>query len=686
MKSNVSVIQNGYKDCASACLLSIIKYYGGYYSIEELSLLLKVNKDGTNAYNILKTAKDIGFDGYGIKYSFDDIISNTISFPIIAHIVKDGMYHFVVIYGVDNKKNKLLVMDPSIGNTKYSYSSFSKMYQGTSLVIRPVKKLEKLNNNSSIFKYILSIFKSDINNIIRISVLSLLVVIFSLICSYYLKYIVDYILSNYKYYLLFSISLIYLIIYLFKSIFEFTRNKFLINTNTLLSIKLNNETLKHILFLPYQFFKNKSTGEITSRINDLKNIREIFSNIIINVLVDTLFIIISMIILLSINTNLFLITLKSIIIYFLIVVSYSNKFDKEINSLLESEGEYSKELTETIEGYETIKNINLLLRMNNKLNGKFNTSIFRNKMFENTLNNQTLFKNIVMDISFVLTIFIGTIYIDKGVISLGDFLVFTSILTYFLEPIKNILDLEPNLKYIKCTINRVNDLMIMRSNVIGEESKSIKGDIQIYDLSYSYNGIDNIFENVNLEIKYGSKFLIHGSSGNGKSTIIKLIMKYLSDYKGSIKINRINIKDIDPSIISNSFTYVSQNNYINNDTLKNNIIFNRNISEELYEKIIGICNVDKIRDKKIFRNDFMIEDNGFNISGGERQKIILARALLKDSNFIVLDEALSEVEFVEEKEIMNKIFDYFKDKTIIYISHKEELINSFSNKYQLERS
>ena len=191
---------------------------------------------------------------------------------------------------------------------------------------------------------------------------------------------------------------------------------------------------------------------------------------------------------------------------------------------------------------------------------------------------------------------------------------------------------------------------------------------------------------MSLRIKYGDKFLLYGKSGNGKSTIMKIIMKYLTDYKGSILFDNINLKDISENIIHDNFTYVSQNSYINNDTLKNNIIYDRFISEEEYEEVISICNLQKLRDSNKLRNNYLIEDNGFNISGGERQKIILARSLLKESNYIILDEALSEVDLNEEIDIINKIFNKYKNKTIIYISHKEELLSLFVNKYKLERS
>ena len=265
-----------------------------------------------------------------------------------------------------------------------------------------------------------------------------------------------------------------------------------------------------------------------------------------------------------------------------------------------------------------------------------------------------------------------------------NFLLFNSLIYYFTDSLKSILDLEPNINYIKNVYRRINDLLLVTTKEELATNRFIVGDIVISNLSYT-NSLIPLFDNVSLKIEYGSKFLLYGESGSGKSTFIKILLKYLEDYKGEILIDNKNIKDISSNIISNSVTYVSQNNFLLNDTLKNNIVYDRKIKDEEYENVIHLCNLDNLRNNKL-RDNMIIEEDGFNISGGERQKIILARSILKDSEFIILDEALSEVGVKEEKEIIKKLFDYFKDKTIIYISHKKEIISMFKDKYKLERS
>lgn len=282
--------------------------------------------------------------------------------------------------------------------------------------------------------------------------------------------------------------------------------------------------------------------------------------------------------------------------------------------------------------------------------------------------------------------FLGCIFINKNIFTLGSFVLFQAIVIYFINPIKTILDLSESIDYLKNIYKRINDLLLIKDSKDKETNEIIDGNISIRNLSYSPNNIDFIFKNVSFDIVNRSKFLLYGSSGNGKSTIMKILLKYLKEYKGEIYIGDLNIKDINSNVISNSFTYVSQNNYIINDTLKNNIIYHRNISNEEYEKMINICNLNILRSRSILRDNYVIEDNGFNISGGEKQKILLARSLLKNSNYIILDEALSEVSFDEEKEILDKIFESYSDKTIIYVSHKKEIIDLFKKKYKLERS
>ncbi len=683
LNKKLIVKQNGFKDCGPSCLLSIMKYYGCEASHEEVTFTLKTTVDGTNAYNIINGSRLYGFDGYGIHYTYEEIINSEVSFPIICHVIKNNMYHFIVVYKVN--KNSLTIMDPGSNITKITFDEFKNIYQETSLVIYPVKKVNNLVNKNKLLDVIIDYLKLEKKNLIMIISTSTTLIILSILINYFTLIIIDYILPNYNYSLLIKITISFLITSIIKNIINYIRGKLIIEVNSKLTINLNNNIIKKLFNLPYQFFKNKSTPEVISRINDLKEFKDSFSEIIINISTNILLVFISFILLLKINIKLFIIYIIEITIYILITLIYKNKNNKHIDEILINESNYNKTLNDSIYSYEINKNLNLNNNTLKNIEISYIKNDYSHKIYDYSINFQVLLKELISNLTYIISLFMSTICIHKNIMTLGNFLLFNSLIYYFTEPLKSILELEPNINYLKNIYRRINDLLLVSTEETIKTDKIIRGNIVIKNLSYLINEKE-LFNNVSFKIKYGSKFLIYGNSGNGKSTIIKILLKYLNDYKGNIFIDNKNIKDIDSNIISNSMTYVSQNNFILNDTLKNNIIYGRRISDEEYERVIHICNLDTLRNSNKLRNNMIIEEDGFNISGGERQKIILARSILKDSEFIILDEALSEIGIEEEKEIIKKIFNYFKEKTIIYISHKQEIIEMFNEKYKLERS
>lgn len=683
LNKKLIVKQNGFKDCGPSCLLSIMKYYGFEASHEEVTFTLKTTVDGTNAYNIINGSRLYGFDGYGIHYTYEEIINSEVSFPIICHVIKNNMYHFIVVYKVN--KNSLTIMDPGSNITKMTFDEFKKIYQETSLVIYPVKKANNLINKDKLLDVIKDYLGIEKKNLIIIISTSILLIIFSILINYFTLILIDYILPNYNYNLLIKITISFLITSIIKNIINYIRGKLIINVNSRFTINLNNNIIRKLFNLPYQFFKNKSTPEVISRINDLKEFKDSFSEIIINISTNILLVFISFILLLKINIKLFIIYIIEINIYILITLIYKNKNNKHIDEILINESNYNKTLNDSIYSYEINKNLNLNNNTLKNIEISYIKNDYSHKIYDYSINFQILLKELISNLTYIISLFISTICIHKNIMTLGNFLLFNSLIYYFTEPLKNILELEPNINYLKNIYRRINDLLLVSTEETNKTDKIIRGNIVIKNLYYLVNEKE-LFSNVSFKIKYGSKFLIYGNSGNGKSTIIKILLKYLNDYKGNIFIDNKNIKDIDSNIISNSMTYVSQNNFILNDTLRNNIIYGRRINDEEYERVIHICNLDTLRNSNKLRNNMIIEEDGFNISGGERQKIILARSILKESEFIILDEALSEIGVEEEKEIIKKLFNYFKEKTIIYISHKQEIIEMFNEKYKLERS
>ncbi|NCC71178.1 hypothetical protein EOM09_06360, partial [bacterium] len=181
MNKKLIVLQNGYRDCAGACLLSIIKYYGGNISLEELNYIINTDKFGTNAYNMIEGMKTIGFDGFGEKHKLEELVKIQHCFPFIAYVKSNNNYHYIVIYDYDIKNQKFKVMDPAYGYKKIKYEDLKKVYLDVILIFKKVKEIPCLEEQNELLKYIFKIFKSEKINIFKITILSIIITIFSII-------------------------------------------------------------------------------------------------------------------------------------------------------------------------------------------------------------------------------------------------------------------------------------------------------------------------------------------------------------------------------------------------------------------------------------------------------------------------------------------------------------------------
>lgn len=675
MTNKLVVLNEDKNDCAAACVSSIIRFYGGYINMETIKQIINTTKYGTNAYDIIIGVKEIGFNAYGKKVTLNNLKNYISDFPVIAHVKKNNMFHFVVIYKIDIKRNNILYMDPSIGFIKTNLNEFKEIYLGTLIFFKKNKELPKEEVSNKLLKEILVNILKDKKTLLLLFISSLITFIFSLLNTYYYKIIISSNNLDKKYFI--NLFYVFSLFILIKNIFSYFRNKLIIRTNYNLEIFINNKVLRKIFNLPYSFHKNKTTGEIISRINDLDSLREILSDIILNTSLNLLLIIISFLIMLFFNYKLTLISILIISLYYLIVKLFRNSIDLKIRLFQENKGFYNNGLIENIEGLESIKNLNIKDIVLNKLNNSYLKMCNINKSLSYNLNCQQTLKNIINDIGIIIFLTIGMFNVLEFKINISDLIFIYMIVSYFIGLIKEILDKDVSIKYNLRNLEKINNLFSIKDN--DNTNEMIDGDIIIKNLNYSYSDKD-VLSNVDLNIKFGNKILLSGKSGSGKSTLVKILLKYLSNYKGSITINNYDYKDLPNNVINNSFVYIGQNEKIFTDTFKNNIVLGRNISDKDYENIIDICELKCVRTN----DDFLIEEGGFNLSGGERQRIILARALLKKSNYIIIDEALSEVDIDIEKKIISNINKYFNNNTLIYVTHKKEIQELFLEKFNLE--
>lgn len=655
----------------------IINFYGGNLPIDQIRDLTKTDKNGTTAFHIIEACKSIGFNAEGIKTSLEQLNKENLILPCIAHVVIDGKYkHFVVIYKIDFKNKKIIIADPSCSIKKITFSEFQKMWSGVLITLYPLKKLP-LTQNISFIDFLLKIIKLHKAFIFNIIMLSIFITMFSVISSFYMKNILDAI--NYNN--LTIIFIFFLFINIFKILSDFFRNKLLIYLNQKIDLLLTLDTYKKIISLPYNYYHTRTTGDIISRVNDLSIIRNMITKVSLSLFIDLPLALVTFIIFYIINTKLFFISLIIVFIYLLLMIFSKNRIINNINTIQVNKSETMSYMIETINGFETVKSVGNEAQIIDKFEKKYVKFLKNIFKFDNYNNTISILKDLVNAIGYLTIIYVGAKMVILGNLTFGDLLVFVNLLNYFLEPIKNIIDLNSEIKEAKNSLRRILELF-KNENKKQTFIDNVKvKEISFNNLSYSYDYKEKQLKKINLKLKK-QKILILGKSGSGKSTLFKLLMRYYEIPRNQITINGYDINDYKDDLIKQNFSYISQNEILYTDSIYNNLKIDKNITEEQIIEISKKCFIDE------FLNDLglnmLIEENGYNLSGGQRQRIILARALLKNFEVLIIDEGLSQMDINLERKILKNLFKMYENKMIIVISHRLDNMDLYDRVIELK--
>lgn len=666
------VLQDGIKDCGVCSLLSIIRFYGGDVSKEFLRELTNTTKSGVSAYKLIEAAKEIGIDAIGMTGELEKIDINNL--PCIAHVIINKKYqHFIVIYDIDSKKEKLIIMDPAKGKKTLTFSEFKLMSSNNYIFFHCTKTLPTISNKHILKSTIKKFLKTNKKFIPYISMLTFTYFIFNIISAFHFKYLIEYAVNYNVDNNILTISIVILFIYIFKEITTFLKNVLLIKWSEMFDEEITKITYEQIILLPYLYYKNRTTGEVISRIKDLSIIKEFLSKLIATITTDILTVIIFIIIMFSINKTLTFLSIAVSIILFIINLILTNIKDKKMTKYYKHEDKINSYLIETLASVDAVKGIHIENDIINNFNIKYKKYLESIYNVSTTESLTISLKNTITNIIMVIILGIGTKLVINNELSIGELIIYQSILNYYFYSVVNIVTLQKDFHNFRISLNRIEDLFtISKENFEGSgyyDMCTLKGDIRYEDLTYSYNS-HKIFNNLNLTIKQGEKILLCGPSGSGKSTLVKLLMRYIEIPFGNISINNIDINHYHLNNLRNRITYISQQEFLFSNSIYNNIVMNREIKDNELEKVTKVTLVNKIIEKDNLKYQKIVEENGFNFSGGERQRIILARSLLKESDIYIFDEALNQIDIENEKIILNNIFKYLKNKTIIVISHR----------------
>ena len=675
------VLQDGIKDCGICCLLSIIRFYGGDVSKEFLREATHTTKEGVSFYNLIECATKLGFEATGVTGNIEDIKVNNL--PCIVHFVVNKSYkHFVVLYQINEKKQQVTIMDPAKGKKVLSFSEFRLLTSSNYIFLNPIKPLPTIKSKNKIYNQIIILLKNNKVLWLQIILLTLIYFILNLIGTFHLKYLLEYAISYQISKNVYWISSLLLSFYLLKNTNQLLRNIILNKWTSIFDYETTSMTYKQILLLPYLYYKNRTTGEVVSRFKDLNTIRSFISSFFCIITTDCITLILFLYLMLKIEKKItmFLLILIVFLLLFSIIINRSKK--TSIKKIVNGQDVINSYIINGVSNVDTIKGSHLEKRMIDKFKINYKSFIENVYHYSIVLEIYQFIKNNIQDLMLTILYGIGSLEIIKEKMSISNLILYQTAFTYFRSSFINILSLLEEYTSFKIALNRVEEIFLISNENFKNNyyylPYQLLGDIDIHNLNYKINN-KVLFKNLNLTIKQGERILLSGASGTGKSTLLKMIMRYIEVEYGHISINNIDINHYHLENIRSNITYVTSNEYLFTDTLQNNIKLYKEVSEEDYQKACKICLVDEIVMNNLTKYNIMVEENGFNFSNGERQRIILARSILRKSSIYIFDESFSGIDINKEKKILENIFNFLKGKTIIVISHR------FNNKKLFDR-
>lgn len=672
------------KDCGPTCLRIVSKYYGKSISLQQIRSLSETTREGSSLLGLSDAAENLGFRSMGVQIDFNTL-TEEVPFPCIAHWNKN---HFVVVYKID-KNNKVYISDPSYGLITYTREEFIKSWigenanenteEGIVLILETTPAFfqtefdaeESKASFTFLSKYLLKYKTLVIQLAIGLLGGSLL----SLIFPFLTQSIVDVGIQNQDINFIYVVLLAQIMLFLGRMGIETIRSWILLHLSARINISIISDFFIKLMRLPISFFDTRMTGDIMQRINDHHRIEQLLTSSSLNTLFSLVNLIIFSIVLLFYDYRLFIVYLVGAILY-IGWISFFLKKRKELDYKRFSQvSQEQSKVIELINGMQEIK------MHNAEKQKRWDWEFLQVKLFKIRIKSlsleqwQSVGGNFINQMKDILVSFLSAKLVLSGNLTLGMMLSVQYIIGQLNSPLLQLIDFIKQTQDAKISLERLGEI----HDKDDEEDKNEqyvtdvpKKDIEIKDMSFRYIGSDvPVFENLSLTIPYQQTTAIVGASGSGKTTLLKLLMKFYDPDQGEIRIGSTNMKNISPRYWRDHCGVVMQEGYVFNDTIANNIAVGEDhIDKQKLRRAVEIANIKEFIESLPLSYNTKIGNEGVGVSGGQKQRLFIARAVYKSPEYILFDEATSALDANNEKVIMENLEQFFKGKTAVVIAHR----------------
>jgi len=667
-------------DCGAACISMIASHYGKRLSIAEVRGQAGTDIIGTNINGLLIASKKYGLKGTAVKGS-REAITPALPVPFIAHmhIQRDEttwVDHYVVVKKINKKTIEIWDPDPLYKKQKITYEKFFESWTGYAVFFEPAADFKKSEKKDSLLLKFIPVFLPHTKTLVFSFIASVLLLAFGIISSFYYKYVFDEVIYSKAAFSLHTLTAGILLVTIIQSLVGTVRSVLLSHFSFKTDLQLNFSYLSHIFSLPLSFFESRKSGEVLSRLGDLDKIKQTLSSAALSGIMDVVMLVVSGPILFSINSKLFGISIATVVIASAVSVIYAKIYRSYYAKSMSQGAEVQSYLYESLNGVATVKALNAEELVNIEYEKKKMTAVATGWTLNRYGISQGLISGLISGISGILVYWIGCSAIIGGTMSFGTLITFNSLLGYFTGPLFRLINIQNQVQEALVAAERVGEILELEKEkddaVQYMKPANIEGHIKFEDVTFAYGSRRPVYEHLSLEIPAGSWTAFVGPSGSGKSTFVKLILKFYEANEGRVFLDGNDIRDIDTSYLRSKIGYVPQDIFLFSGTIRENIaLHNPDASLEDIIEAAKKAGAHEFIEKLPKRYETVLGEHGGGLSGGEKQRLALARALLGNPSLIILDEATSSLDTVSEMEIHKVIRQLKSEKiSVILIAHR----------------